>query len=387
MRKSDLRVAMVIDRYAPLWGGTENQLRQMAPYLKARGCDLFIVTRRWDKELPKKETIDGVRIYRVGWPGKSLVSTVSYISALFLTLLANRNTFDIIHTNGAAALAVLGSFFALLLKKPNMARISSASRIPELTQKQFGSIAMRFLRKADAIISLSDDIRNELINVAVGKDRIFDMTNGVNFERFKKYCKSQRQIWRLQRKLPEDAIIVLYSSLFKPGKGHTILLKAWCEIEKNVKNAWLLLLGSDNYQRTSTAQQIKSTARIEKLKRVIFEGETASPEAYTGIADVCAFAAQDESEGCPNALLEAMSAQLAPIAFNSSGIRDIIEHNKNGLLVYKKSAASFAKQLATLLYSANKRESLGRAARNYVLEHHQFSTTADRYISIYSKIV
>ncbi len=243
---------------------------------------------------------------------------------------------------------------------------------------------MKFLRQANAIISLSDDIRNELLSVGVENDRICDMTNGVDFERFKKYGKSQRQAWRSQRKLPDDAILVLYSSLFKPGKGHEILLKAWCEIEKIINNAWLLLLGSDDYQYTSTVQQIKATAKQKKLKHVIFEGETRFPENYTGIADVCAFAS--EREGCPNALLEAMAAQLAPVAFNSSGIRDIIEHNKNGLLVYKKNASSFAEQLATLLHSANKRESIGMSARNYVLEHHKFNTVADIYLSIYSKI-
>lgn len=386
MYKTDLSVAMIIDRYAPLWGGTENQLRQMVPHLKKRGCNAFIVTRRWDKKLAAKELIDGVPIYRVGRPGKNFLSTASYVAALFITLFNKRKSFGIIHTNGAAALAVLGGFLGLFLKKPNVARISSASRVPGLAQKPYGPIAMKFMRSADAIVSLSDDIHNELLNVNVAKNRICDMNNGVDCERFKKYSEKQRQTWRLQRHLPEDAMLVIYSSLFKPGKGHVMLLKAWRQIEEQVENAWLLLLGSDNYQRSSTAQQIMATARQEKLKRVIFEGETATPEAYMGVADICAFAAEDDSEGCPNALIEAMAAQLPPVAFNASGVRDIIKHRETGLLVSKKNSDAFAEKLMELIRSEDQRHIIGKNARKYVMEHYDFSVVADKYITMYNTV-
>jgi glycosyltransferase involved in cell wall biosynthesis len=378
---------MIIDRYFPLWGGTENQLRQMVQHLKQKNCRILILTRRWDGKLAQKDIVDGIEVRRVGRPGRSFSATLSYITHLFLILLKKRRDYDIIHTNGAAALGTLGSIFARVLRKKNVTRISSAGRIPELAKKVFGTPAVFFLRKSDSIISLSKAIDNELQTIRFSTEKICRISNGVDATRFRPYSRTERKKWRKSQNLPENCLLVIYASLFKPGKGHTTLLQAWSFLEKDFPDAWLILLGGGNYQLPGTTREIMEAAESLKLSRVIFAGETSDTAQFTGIADVCAFPAEDDSEGCPNTLLEAMAAQLAPVAFNTNGVRDLIVDNVSGLLINERTDRAFAEGLNRVLRSAELREQLSGAARQYIASNHDFNTIAGEYMQLYRQLL
>lgn len=384
---NDPRIIMIIDRYSPLWGGTENQLRQMVQHLKQKNCRILILTRRWDRKLSQNDIVDGVEVRRAGLPGRSFTATLSYIAHLFLILLKKRHEYDIIHTNGAAALGTLGSIFARILRKKNVARISSAGRIPELTEKIFGAPAIYFLRKSDAIISLSKAIDCELQAIQFPAEKIYRISNGVDATRFRPYSREEREKWRRSHNLPENCLLVIYASLFKPGKGHTTLLQAWSFLEKDFPNAWLILLGGGNYQLPGTTQEIVQKAESLNLSRVIFAGETTDTAQYTGIADICAFPAEDDSEGCPNTLLEAMAARLAPVAFDTNGVRDLIKTDISGLLVKERTGKSFSKALHKLLSSEEERQKLADSARQNIINRHDFNTLADEYLKLYRKLL
>lgn len=92
-------------------------------------------------------------------------------------------------------------------------------------------------------------------------------------------------------------------------------------------------------------------------------------------------------EGCPVALLEAMSAGLPCIASNIPGSRDVIEHGTSGLLVPPEDPDALAAALEQLRSSADLRHRLGMAARRRCVE--QFSTRheADRYMELYDRIL
>lgn len=378
-------IVMIIDRYYPLWGGTENQLRQLIPHLLAKGCRVFILTRKWDRTLPPAEIIDGIEVYRVGIPGESKFASLVYSFGLFFKLLSKRHSFNIIHSNGAAALAILGVLFAKLFGKKNIARISSSGKVAELSGGRLGSLSMLLLRRSNAIISLSEAITEELLHENINPDIIFPISNGVNCDTYKKYSDDKRESWRTSRNLPPDAILIIFASLFKIGKGHEVLLEAWSEVEKQHKNAWLILLGGGKYQDRTTSKKIPDLARSLGLHRVLFEGETYNTAQFTGIANICAF--PSEGEGCPNTLLEGMASQLAPLAFDTYGVRDLIEQNHTGILVPLTDRRLFAQQLIALISSPEKCNKLGMEARISARKKHSFEVIAEKYRNLYSQLV
>ncbi len=81
-----------------------------------------------------------------------------------------------------------------------------------------------------------------------------------------------------------------------------------------------------------------------------------------------------DRDGLPNALLEAMSMELAVVTTPVSGITEAVTDGSTGLLVPPDDASALAQALATLIADPGRRRRLGLAARASVLD--RFATGA-----------
>lgn len=78
--------------------------------------------------------------------------------------------------------------------------------------------------------------------------------------------------------------------------------------------------------------------------------------------------ADGDRDGVPNVLIEAMAAGVPVVASNISGIPELIEDGKTGLLV-PPDAAHLARAIESLLRSPSLRAALGQAGRAFVVEN------------------
>jgi len=69
-------------------------------------------------------------------------------------------------------------------------------------------------------------------------------------------------------------------------------------------------------------------------------------------------------EGMPLSLLEAMAAGMPIVTTNTCGMADLIENERNGLLVTAADAAELEMAIDRLCTSAELREKLGLAAQD-----------------------
>ncbi|MGH9845898.1 MAG: glycosyltransferase family 4 protein [Blastocatellia bacterium] len=77
-------------------------------------------------------------------------------------------------------------------------------------------------------------------------------------------------------------------------------------------------------------------------------------------------AENNDRDGIPNVLVEAMASGLPVVSTNISGIPELIEHGVSGLLVPQKDACALAEAIAELLDAPALRQQLGSAAREKV---------------------
>lgn len=77
----------------------------------------------------------------------------------------------------------------------------------------------------------------------------------------------------------------------------------------------------------------------------------------------CQIAENNDRDGIPNVLVEAMAAGLPVVSTNISGIPELIEHGVSGWLVPPKDAPALADAIAALLAAPELRQRLGQAAR------------------------
>lgn len=82
-------------------------------------------------------------------------------------------------------------------------------------------------------------------------------------------------------------------------------------------------------------------------------------------------AADGDRDGLPNVLVEAQSQGLACLATRTSAIPELIEHDRNGLLVEARDVDGLARGLEQMITGPHLRERLGESGRELV--HSEFS--------------
>ena len=380
-----MRVLMLTERYYPIWGGAENQLRQLTPHLIDLGCEVEIITRRWHPEMPIYESIDGASVLRVGRHGKSFFKTFLFTISLIWHLFRNTKKIDIIHSHGAVAMGVISCFAASCCGLANVAKIATAGRILKYKNTLTGILLLSLFKRSDAIIGMTREIRRELELIDAPHKAVVQIANAVDSERFHPYTETQRQTWRTDRTIPSSAPVVLFSGRLTTRKGLTVLVDAWSRVLNFYPDAQLFIVGSGYNQTNSVETDVKRKVAEASLKNIYFEGSTASPENYLGVADIFAFPSL--LEGFPNALLEAMASGMAIVASDIGGVVELIENNNTGLLFPPGNAKILADKIIYLLEHPEIRYRMALQARRHVLENFSFEKIAKQYMETYRRIL
>lgn len=382
--QSVMNVLMVIERYIPIWGGAENQLRQLIPHLENRGCTIKIVTRRWHKHLPQQEKIDGTEVVRVGVPGTGVFSTIIFVQSLIIYIIRKNQNIDILHSHGAANMGALCSLLAKFLGLSTVAKIATAGKVLSLQNNLLGRFNLWLFKRSDAVIAMTEEIEQELININTPANKIIRITNGVDTSRFIPISGGEREKWRNEQGVSTEAQIVLFSSRLVYRKGLDILLAAWPEVSESCPGAILMILGSGKGQPDSVEEEIKSLTRDTNINNVIFLGESDHPEFFLGAADVFVFPSR--KEGFPNALMEAMSAALPVVASNIGGVTPLIKDHETGLIFDLANKHDLVINLKIAIKDHELRNKIGNNARTFMSNNFNFTIIADRYYELYCQI-
>ena len=379
-----MNVLMVTERYFPIWGGAENQLRQLIPHLEKRGCRIKVITRRWHKDFSKSEVIDQTAVIRLGIPGSGRIATACFIAHLIIYILLNGKKVKILHSHGAVKMGALCAVLAKVIRIKNVAKIASADRVPRLANKLTGRITLSLFKKSSAIISMTDEIDAELAEIHTPRNIIYRITNGVDCNRFKPLNRKKKVEWRLNKGMKEDTPVILFSSRLVPGKGLDILLGAWPEVSEKYPEAYLVIVGSGKDQPDSVEAELKQWVSTRQFRQVIFEGETEKPEYYLGVADIFVFPSR--REGFPNALMEALASGLAVVASSIGGVKAVLKKSDIGMTFKEGDSNDLTKNLLSLLGDKALIEIMGEKARIFMNDEYSFKSIAKQYAQLYSQL-
>lgn len=116
---------------------------------------------------------------------------------------------------------------------------------------------------------------------------------------------------------------------------------------------------------------------------VIFTGYVDGAREYLKAFDI--FILPSRKEGMPYGLLEAGSAGLACIASKVGGIPEIIDDQKNGLLIDPKDEDSLVNALNTLTSSPEKTEQYARSLQDKIATQFSLLRMLEKTVELYKK--
>ena len=203
-----------------------------------------------------------------------------------------------------------------------------------------------------SVVCTSDAVRAELARHV--RVPMVVVHNGVDTGRFSPQV--DRAAARASLGLDARVPVVAMAARLSPEKGISLLIDVCQQLRAEVRGVQVLVAGDGNWRA-----QFDAICRDEGLDDTVRRlGFVSEIERVYAAADVVV--STSETEGCPNALLEAMAMARPVVATAVDGTAELIHDGIDGLLAWRGSAEAFAARVAELLASPARRAELGQAA-------------------------
>lgn len=379
-----MRVALLPSAYAPSVGGVEELTRRLAERLVAAGDQVEIWTIRHPADLPAEEVLGGLRVRRFAlampraapsalarFPGPAARA----VAALFRAVTEFRP--DLLHVQCFSANGVYATALAACRHLPLVVSLQGETMMDDRDIYQ-RSAALRAglrlgVRRADAVTACSRFTLDDAVGrfgLPPGKGVV--VPNGVEtagdgsppravevpFERF-----------------------VLGLGRVVAKKGFDLLVEAFARLVPGRPGLGLVLAGDG----PSRAGLVDQAARLGVADRVHFAGSLGRAEVAWAMAAAEVFVLPSRVEPFGIVVLEALRAARPVVVSSRGGAKEIVRHEREGLLADPFDGAELAGAIARLLDDHELARQLAEAGRRRA-DDFDWAAIADGYRGIYQRV-
>ncbi|TKG87814.1 glycosyltransferase family 1 protein [Puteibacter caeruleilacunae] len=177
---------------------------------------------------------------------------------------------------------------------------------------------------ADHIVSVTDNGYNHLLKKGAPPEKITRIYNGISTDYFKN--KNNTDAVLAKYDLDKHDKIILYSGRIDSLKGINQLVKAFTIITKKYPDCKLVFAGNGSFEKLiGYAQPVSS--------KVIYLGFIPTEDLLVLYQQATIGVIPSLNEECSYVALEMLFSGLPTIASKIGGLKEIFDHNKDGLLV------------------------------------------------------
>ncbi len=350
-------------------GGIETMILDFSRYLIQKGFTPYAAVFESGGSLEAE--LESAGSYTIDLGKKS---GIDLLLPFKIKKVLNQYSINIIHSHNYSAW-----FYAILTKIIKLGNLrvihTEHSTVDSLKRRYYLERVLSYF--TDKIVAVSDKVRYDLIEkVGVNPKRIITIANGVDTEKFKNQPKSRQQLRDLYH-IDDATIVIGIIARLEPVKNHLLLINSFIEVLKECKHIKLFIVGNGSlYQELF---DFVKDAGIDDF--VVFTGEKRNIPEYLNLFDIFTLTSIDE--GMNLTLLESQSVGLPAVVTDVGGNREIISHEKNGLLAKSDDKEDFVKNLKKLVLNDELRQIYGECARSNIEAKFSLNNTIDKYINYY----
>ncbi len=183
--------------------------------------------------------------------------------------------------------------------------------------------------------------------------------------------------------------IFLQVSSFVEKKGHEYTLLAFKKLAEKNPNVKLILAGGGPLRQAMI--ELSETLGVSHL--VSFPG-WVTPEEARDLMNCSNFflhhsvtSSLGDTEGLPNALIEAMAMEMPVISTYHAGIPELVEDNVNGYLIREKDIGTYIKRLEDILNWSFQARNRKKVEDRFSLEYHMFKLESMYKLSLEKQLI
>lgn len=353
-----LKILVLNYEYPPVGGGGGAVAQQVATRLASRGHEVGVQTVAW-KDLPKSETSRGVTIRRhfafrrrkdrcSVW--EMMLFVVLGIIPTWIRIRKERP--QVMHVHFAIPTGILAWILNKLTGVPYVitAHLGDVpGGVPDQTDQWFRwihPIANRIWNNATAATAVSEFVRH--LAEASYRVPVKTLRNGVVLPPKESLTTA-----------PSSPPRLIFAGRFNPQKNLVFLIKVLAKL-KSIP--WECRLLGDGPEMEAVKHAI---TQHDLEQRVVLMGwvDSEQVDEALGCSDILLL--PSHSEGLPVVSAKALAFGIAIVGSHIGGLKDVVTHEFNGLLLNHNSEDVFAQALGELLQDPTRIESMKKASREH----------------------
>jgi len=240
------------------------------------------------------------------------------------------------------------------------------------------------MKNAAHIVTVDQRLKDYVLSeFGYSPEKVTVLYNAVDTDTFRPVSKEEQAAIKEKTRFRRDDFIVLVPRRLVEKNGVIYAARAMKQVTgENVK----LLIAGDGPERQKILAEAGSDPRI-KLLGTVPHDEVAPYYMMADLVLIPSATTHGIQEATSLAMLEGMSCGKAVICSAIGGMREVIQHMKNGVLVKEKEPEEIAKAIRQLMEGPSLMADLGRIAREYVLKNHSYLAHAQKVLAIYQAVL
>lgn len=292
-----------------------------------------------------------------------------------LVKLIKQRDIDIIHAHGYKSY-ILGLIVARISGIKVISTPHGFGVHSDFKMKTFTSLGKFALRFNDAVVPLSEQLVEETRAAGVAEKKIHFIRNAVDLKEVER-CRLKKNVQNER----VDKLRIGYIGQMIPRKKIDHILNVFNKIWLENKNIELQLLG-DGESRIEMEKLAATLASAESIHFLGFRNDRLELLSQFDL-----FVMTSSDEGIPRCLMEAIAMEIPVVAYNISGVDQLVIHEKTGLLAEYGDQQTLKKYWLELLTDKKRAEKLARQARAFVNERYSGQRMASEYTSLYQSLM
>jgi glycosyltransferase involved in cell wall biosynthesis len=313
------------------WRGGQRQVLLLARGLRERGHEPLVVGQA-EAPLVQRLRARGLAASAVRMRADWDLPAARRVRALVKTWRP-----DIVHAHDARAHAIaLAALFGLRVPLVVTRRVPF---VPKGAQLKYG-------RRVQHFIAISGAVRDAMLEGGVDAARITVVHSGVPTP-----VVAEARDWRTESRWPQDVVLCGVVGAMTAEKGVAQLEAIAERLPEAVRRrARLVLLGG-------TAAGACSIGGMDAFRAGFVD------EVHAAMAGLDMLWHPSSAEGLGTAVIDAMALGVPPVAFAVGGLKELIEHERSGLLAPPGDVDAFAECARRVIESRQLRDALGARSR------------------------
>jgi len=257
----------------------------------------------------------------------------------------------------------------------------------------YGALDRRVLRRYQAVIAVSDDVRTRLLAAGVLANRIHFIRNGIDLRPFNNANTRPPSFVSASTATADplasgaadgtpnsQELLVGWVGRLTRDKGPDLFLRAIAQLRNRFPATRYIMVGEGPYR--PECERLIAELAVGDLVQLL--GQRSDMPAIFASCDL--MVSSSRLEGLPMAILEGMAASLPWVAASVGAVPLAIRDGESGILIPPENVEILAASMARLMLHPEERARMGAAARTLAEREFSAERMTEDTLKVYAQV-